>query len=205
MNINGDSATFILQRFSNLLRPCHRYTNKFSQKLMFSIKRQEVCNVFMKKIIFVMKKMLLGVSIIALFAGAYACSRGSLKQMSFIKNTDKTMDEMKAEAKLQKKILFVDIYTTWCGPCKWMDENTFKDSRVAEKFNKTFLNYKVDGESFEGVNVGINYRVDAFPTYLFIGPDGTVINRIEGMISADALIKEADFVSRRNANSNATR
>jgi thioredoxin 1 len=152
-----------------------------------------------------MKKMLLGVSVIAFFVVVYACSRGSLKQMSFVKNTDKTMDEMKAEAKLQKKILFVDVYTTWCGPCKWMDENTFKDSRVAEKFNKTFLNYKVDGESFEGVNVGILYRVDAFPTYLFISPDGTVINRIEGIMSAEALIKEADFVSRRNANSNANR
>jgi thioredoxin 1 len=159
----------------------------------------------MKKIIVVMKKVLLGMSIIAFFVVVYACSRGSIKQMGFIQNSDKTMDEMKAEAKRQNKVLFVDVYTTWCGPCKWMDENTFKDSRVAEKFNKTFLNYKVDGESFEGVNVSILYRVDAFPTYLFISPDGTVINRIEGMMSAEALIKEADFVSRRNANSNATR
>lgn len=152
-----------------------------------------------------MKKTLLGLSIIALFVVVYACSRGSMKQMSFIKNTDKTMAEMLAEAKLQKKVLFVDVYTTWCGPCKWMDENTFKDSRVAEKFNKTFLNYKVDGDSFEGVNVGINYRVDSYPTYLFISPQGQVLNRIEGTMTPEALTQEADFVSRRNLNPNATR
>jgi hypothetical protein len=47
----------------------------------------------------------------------------------------------------------------------WM-KNIFQDARVGEKFNKTFLNYKVDGDSFEGVNVGIICREDSFPTYL---------------------------------------
>jgi hypothetical protein len=63
-----------------------------------------------------------------------------------------------------------------------------------EKFNKTFLNYKVDGDSFEGVNVGIICREDSFPTYLFIAPDSKVIDRIEGTMSPEGLVQEANFV-----------
>lgn len=151
----------------------------------------------MQKIAVLMKKMILVMSIVCLIVLVYACGRGNVKQISFIKNNDKTMEQMLTQAKSQKKILFVDVYTTWCGPCKWMDENTFQDARVSEKFNKTFLNYKVDGDSFEGVNVGIIYRVDSYPTYLFIGPDGKVIHRIEGMMSAEGLVQEADFVVNR--------
>ena len=89
-----------------------------------------------------MKKIILALSVVSLIVLVYACSRESIKKINFVKNTDKTMKQMLAEAKLQRKVLFVDVYTTWCGPCKWMDENTFKDARVAEKLNKKFLNYK---------------------------------------------------------------
>jgi hypothetical protein len=75
----------------------------------------------------------------------------------------------------------------------WM-KNIFQDARVGEKFNKTFLNYKVDGDSFEGVNVGIICREDSFPTYLFIAPDSKVIDRIEGTMSPEGLVQEANFV-----------
>ncbi len=98
------------------------------------------------------------------------------------------------EANKQNKLIFIDIYAAWCGPCKWMYENTFQDALVGEKFNKTFLNYKVDGDSFEGVSVGIICRVDSFPTYLYIAPDGKVIHRIEGTQSPEGLVQEANFV-----------
>ena len=144
-----------------------------------------------------MKKMIFTMSIICLIVLVYACGRGNIKQINFIKNNEKTLEQMLTQAKVHKKILFVDVYTTWCGPCKWMDENTFKDSRVSEKFNKTFLNFKVDGDSFEGVNVGIIHRVESYPTYLFVAPNGKVIHRIEGTISPEGLVREADFVVNR--------
>ena len=106
------------------------------------------------------------------------------------------MKQMLIEAKNQHKVLFVDVYATWCGPCKWMDAHTFNDMRVAEKFNKKFLNYKVDGESTEGIKVGILYQVNSYPTYLFITPEGPVLHRIEGVMPADGLMQEADFVSK---------
>ena len=154
----------------------------------------------MKKIVFVMKKMILAVSLVSLIVLVYACSRVSVKKVSFVKNSDKTMEQMLEQAKLQRKVLFVDVYTSWCGPCKWMDENIFKDVRVSEKFNKKFINYKVDGESFDGVNVGIIYRIDSYPTYLFISPDGEVLHRIEGVMTAEGLMQEADFATKLSLN-----
>lgn len=147
----------------------------------------------MQKIVFILKRIILTIGLVSFLVLVYACSRESIKKINFVKNTDKTMEQMLIEAKSQRKVLFVDVYTTWCGPCKWMDENTFKDGRVTEKFNKKFINYKVDGDSFAGVNVGIIYRVDSYPTYLFISPDGQVLHRIEGTMSPEGLMQEADL------------
>jgi thioredoxin-related protein len=101
------------------------------------------------------------------------------------------------EANKQNKFIFIDIYAAWCGPCNGWMKNIFQNARVSEKFNKTFLNYKVDGDSFEGVNVGIIHRVESYPTYLFVAPNGKVIHRIEGTISPEGLVREADFVVNR--------
>ncbi|MBA4851122.1 thioredoxin family protein [Emticicia sp. BO119] len=118
-------------------------------------------------------------------------------QMNFIKGQEKSMQQILAEAKAKKQIIFVDVYTTWCGPCKWMDENTFIDKRVSEKFNKQFINFKVDGDTSEGQVVRNLYKVGAYPTYLFIAPEGKVLHRIEGVMPPQVFMDEADFAVRR--------
>lgn len=107
------------------------------------------------------------------------------------------MQQILTEAKTRKQIIFVDVYTTWCGPCKWMDEHTFADARVSEKFNKQFINFKVDGDTSEGQVVRNLYKVGAYPTYLFIAPEGKVLHRIEGIMPSQMLMDEADFASKR--------
>lgn len=118
-------------------------------------------------------------------------------QMKFVKGQERTMQQILADAKAKKQIIFVDVYTTWCGPCKWMDEHTFADARVAEKFNKQFINFKVDGDTSEGQVVRNLYKVGAYPTYLFIAPEGKVLHRIEGVMPSQMLIDEADFAAKR--------
>ncbi|MCU0325087.1 MAG: thioredoxin family protein [Spirosomaceae bacterium] len=139
-----------------------------------------------------MRKLILATILLSTFF--ISCSRQVVK-MNFIKEKDRDFEQILALAKQQNKMVFVDVYTTWCGPCKWMDENVFSDARVAEKFNKKFINYKIDGESFEGVNVVIKYSVGAYPTYIFVKPDGTPLHRIEGMMGVEGLIQEADFAA----------
>ena len=98
------------------------------------------------------------------------------------------------QAKAQKKLIFVDIYTAWCGPCKEMDKKTFTDISVGDKFNATFINYKVDAEKGFGVTLAKRYNVTSYPTCLFVDPSENLIYKQEGLLRVADLLKEADMV-----------
>ena len=93
-----------------------------------------------------------------------------------------SVEEAKALAKEEGKLIFVDAFTTWCGPCKRMSSQVFTDENVGEFYNRTFVNLKLDMERGEGKEFQQKYRVSAFPTLLFLDPEGTVVNKVvEGM------------------------
>lgn len=138
-----------------------------------------------------MKTTISAMFFITLYYLLEACSPKAVP-MNFVGNDIKPIEIILKEAKKENKLIFVDIYTTWCGPCKWMDANVFTDPEVAHKFNKSFINYKVNGESFDGVNIGLKYRVDSYPTYLFLNAKGEVVLRLEGMLPASNLLSEAE-------------
>jgi thiol:disulfide interchange protein len=70
------------------------------------------------------------------------------------------------QAKAQNKLIFVDIYTTWCRPCKEMDKKTFSEASVGDKFNSKFINYKIDAEKGFGITLARRYNVTSYPTCL---------------------------------------
>ncbi|TKC62440.1 DUF255 domain-containing protein [Pedobacter hiemivivus] len=96
-----------------------------------------------------------------------------------------------ATAKKEKKIIFFDAYTTWCGPCKMMAKDVFTKDNVADLFNQTFLNVKYDMEKGEGPALKDKFEVSAYPTYLFINGDGEVVHKIVGSMSAPEFMEEA--------------
>lgn len=104
------------------------------------------------------------------------------------------------QAKAQKKLIFVDIYTAWCGPCKEMDKKTFTDISVGDKFNARFINYKVDAEKGFGITLAKRYNVTSYPTCLFVDPSENLIYKQEGLLRAADLVKEADMVLNNQAN-----
>ena len=104
------------------------------------------------------------------------------------------------QAKAQKKLIFVDIYTAWCGPCKEMDKKTFTDISVGDKFNARFINYKVDAEKGFGITLARRYNVTSYPTCLFVDPSENLIYKQEGLLRAPDLVKEADMVLNNQAN-----
>ena len=104
------------------------------------------------------------------------------------------------QAKSQKKLIFVDVYTAWCGPCKEMDKKTFTEVLVGDKFNAKFINYKVDAEKGFGVTLAKRYNVTSYPTCLFVDPSENLIYKQEGLLRAFDLLREADMVMNNQAN-----
>lgn len=100
-----------------------------------------------------------------------------------------TFDEAKTLAAKQNKLIFMDAYTVWCGPCKKMTNEVFPVKEVGDFFNQNFINMKVDMEKGEGVQIARTYGINAYPTLLFIDFNGNVVNLTKGMRGADALIK----------------
>ena len=88
--------------------------------------------------------------------------------------------EALAKAKKENKLLFVDFYTTWCGPCKKMSKEIFTKEDVGAFFNKNFISLKIDAEKGEGPELAKKYEVSGFPTMIFFNGDGTENKRLVG-------------------------
>lgn len=97
-----------------------------------------------------------------------------------IKFFNGSWNDVLAEARRQNKPIFVDVYTTWCGPCKQMAKEAFPDPKVAGKFNASFINYKIDAEKGEGIDIARRYAVTGYPTSLYVSASGDLIHREMG-------------------------
>ena len=93
------------------------------------------------------------------------------------------------EAKKQKKLVFLDAYTSWCGPCKMLKRNTFPDKAAGEFFNKNFINVALDMEKGDGLAVAATYQVRAYPTLIITDADGKIITISEGYVEPAQLIE----------------
>lgn len=99
-----------------------------------------------------------------------------------------TWKQALTKAKAEKKLIFLDAYTTWCGPCKWMQAKSFPNKQVGDVYNSKFINMKVDMEAGEGIMLSNKYPVDGYPTLFFIDGDGKVVKKIMGAQTPDQLL-----------------
>lgn len=92
------------------------------------------------------------------------------------------------KAKAENKIVFVDAFTTWCGPCKVMSNTIFPQKSVGDAFNTKFINAKIDMEKGEGPSIAQKYGIRAYPTYIFVNGDGELVHRSLGSMPAEKFI-----------------
>lgn len=107
----------------------------------------------------------------------------------------KNWTQIKEAAKKSNKLIFLDAYASWCGPCKAMARDVFTKSAVGNYFNAQFINAKIDMEEGEGVQIAQRYNVTAYPTLYFIDGDGNMIHKVLGYKDVDQLLQAG-----RNAN-----
>ena len=93
-----------------------------------------------------------------------------------------------AQAKAEDKLIFVDAFTTWCGPCKKMDRDVFPKMEVGSFYNAMFINVKIDMEKGQGIKIARDYNVTAFPTFLFIDGNGKIMHRTAGFHDVNQFI-----------------
>ncbi|PQV63233.1 Thioredoxin-like [Abditibacterium utsteinense] len=95
-----------------------------------------------------------------------------------------------AEAKRTGRPIFVDFFTTWCGPCKYLDAVTYKDPRfVAE--SKNWIMVKVDAEKNKAnVQLAQKYKVEGYPSMVFLKPGGKESSRVVGGYPPEMLVPE---------------
>lgn len=137
-----------------------------------------------------MRKMFFILFIIGSLCTLNSCNRKSssgsdAKGIQFEKGS---LNEVLSKAKIKGKPVFMDVYASWCGPCREMERTVFRDAKVAEFFNANFINYRVDGEKGEGVNIVKKYRIQGYPSLIYLDADGKPIHVEFGAVATSGFL-----------------
>ncbi|MDQ0593190.1 thioredoxin-related protein [Chryseobacterium ginsenosidimutans] len=106
--------------------------------------------------------------------------------------------DLVAKAKKENKIVFIDAYASWCGPCKMMERNIFTQKSVGDYYNANFVNARFDMEKGEGRDIAAKYGVRSYPTYLFLNGDGELVSQNFGYMEESLFVSMAQDVNSPN-------
>lgn len=108
-----------------------------------------------------------------------------------------TWEEALQIAKKENKLIFLDIYATWCGPCKQLKKNTFSNAEVGTIYNQNFINVAFDGEQGDGKILMQKYALRSFPSLLFIDGNGKVIGQTVGYHNPSQFLELGQKISKK--------
>ncbi|MBL9186040.1 MAG: thioredoxin family protein [Opitutaceae bacterium] len=132
------------------------------------------------------------VGLFAVFSGLALPPAAAQETKSAVAFRPLTLEGAFAAAQAERKLVFIDFFTTWCAPCKLLDQQTWTDPKVGELVNAKAVALKLDAEK-EGRAAAKHYAIAAYPTLLLLKPDGTEVDRIVGFRDPARFI--ADFAA----------
>ena len=100
-----------------------------------------------------------------------------------------TLEQASVKAKAEGKLIFLDCFTTWCGPCKMMARDVFPQKEVGDFMNARFINLQIDMEGTYGAPLAKKLQITAYPTFVIFNADAQEIGRFLGASKADEFIK----------------
>lgn len=139
-----------------------------------------------------MRRSALLAALALLLHAALPAPRGEAQGVAF--SEGRPFAEALKRARSEKKPLMVDTYAVWCGPCKQLDRMTFADPSVGAWAKKSVVAVKVDAEKGEGRRLAQRYAVRAFPTILFLSPDGNELDRIQGVFGPEDFVRAGEAI-----------
>ena len=119
----------------------------------------------------------------------------SLEISTEVRFSDLGWEKALNEAKASGKPIFLNFHATWCAPCKLMKFRTFTNKELAEYLNSNFINIRLDGEEGEGKVLMEALGLNAYPSTLFIGPDGNMIWGKTGYLGPNELLNIAKEIT----------
>lgn len=134
--------------------------------------------------------------IILLFAFTQICFSVYSQSVNFV---DLPSSKVFETAKQQHKPIVMDVYTTNCGPCRWMDKHVFNDSALAAFMNDSVISFKVDAGVLANRSFCKEYSINSFPTFLYFDPEGELVYRTAGSVDA-ATFKSQIITAIQNSN-----
>ena len=105
---------------------------------------------------------------------------------------DLSLEAALAKAGETDKMVVVDFFATWCGPCKMMDKETWPQEDVVAWVGKHAILIKVDVDKEEAV--AKDFNITAMPTVVFLKADKSEISRFVGGYPASEFISFANKV-----------
>lgn len=116
-----------------------------------------------------------------------------------IEFTKGTYAEILSKAKSENKVIMIDFYTDWCKWCVELEKKVYTNPEVADFANKYQINWKIDAEKGEGVELAKRYQVSGYPTIVFVDPNGDEIDRIIGYLPVKEFFPAMkDYVNGKN-------
>jgi thiol:disulfide interchange protein len=100
-----------------------------------------------------------------------------------------------ARAGSENKIVMVDFYTDWCGWCRRFDQNTLSDSNVQRALERV-VSVRLNAEK-DGREAAERFRVDEYPTILFLDARGEEVGRISGYFEPGPFLAEIEDIIRK--------
>ena len=97
-------------------------------------------------------------------------------------------DDILKKAKSENKHIFIDFYTTWCGPCKRLDAVTYQDAAVTSYLN-SIVPVKYDAEKDEGEVLAKKFKIRAYPTLVLLDPSGKEVDRFVGYLDPEDFLQ----------------
>ncbi len=105
-----------------------------------------------------------------------------------------TFNEAIRKAQKENKLIFVDVYTDWCGPCKMLEQKIYIKPEVGKVFNKYFISLKINAEKGDGITFAKDFNVSEYPTLLFLDKNGFLVHQDSGYMPAGDLLKNVATV-----------
>ncbi len=78
------------------------------------------------------------------------------------------------------KLIIIDFYTTWCGPCKMFSKNLEGNRKLQSKLSKNFIMLKYDAEKDKKFGLSKKFHVRSYPTFVIVSPTVQYADRLVG-------------------------